>query len=143
MEVGIVEESIKRSVRKGGFPEKIVRLPFKPVFESCRSNGTSLNEVLKNLREENVLGSIDGDYIIFCTPEKSPPEKKEESATKPFDFSSINPEELKRIEKSAQEQLRNMTPEQAEEIRNMVINMSQEDKANVMKLLEQMQGSQK
>ena len=52
------EESIKHSIRKNGFPEKIVRLPFKPVYDACKNYGTNLSEVLDNLQDQQIFGKI-------------------------------------------------------------------------------------
>ena len=52
------EESIKHSIRKNGFPEKIVRLPFKPVYDACKEHGTSLSDVLDHLQDQQIFGKI-------------------------------------------------------------------------------------
>ncbi|GIT65588.1 MAG: hypothetical protein Ct9H300mP23_12150 [Nitrospinota bacterium] len=50
------EESIEHSIRKNGFPQKIVRLPFKPVYDACKNHGTNLSDVLDNLQEKQIFG---------------------------------------------------------------------------------------
>jgi hypothetical protein len=60
-----VASSIKHSIAKAGFPGKAVRLPFRPVFASCKEHGTSLGEVLEQLQEDNVFGQVKGDHIEF------------------------------------------------------------------------------
>ena len=55
-----VADSIRHSITKNGYPEKVVRLPFKPVYDSCKKNDTALADVLDQLpKEENILG-VDG-----------------------------------------------------------------------------------
>ena len=44
-----VADSIKHSISKSGYPEKVVRLPFKPVYDSCKKNDTALADVLEHL----------------------------------------------------------------------------------------------
>ena len=39
------EESIEHTIRKNGFPQKIVRLPFKAVYDACKNHGTNLSDV--------------------------------------------------------------------------------------------------
>ena len=64
------EESIKHSIRKNGFPEKIVRLPFKPVYDACKKHGTSLTDVLDKLQDEQIFGKIIGNHLEFRSREK-------------------------------------------------------------------------
>ena len=65
-----VEESIKHSIRKNGFPEKIVRLPFKPIYDACKRNGTPLIDVLDRLQKQQIFGKILGNHLEFRSREK-------------------------------------------------------------------------
>jgi len=64
-ELSGVEGSIKYCIEKNGFPEKNVRLPFKSVHESCKNHNTALKEVLANLTQQKIIGTIQGDFIEF------------------------------------------------------------------------------
>ena len=80
-----VEESIKHSIRKNGFPQKIVRLPFKPVYDACKRNGTPLAGVLDRLQEQQIFGKIIGNHLEFRSREKI--DFKPPSAESPDEFS--------------------------------------------------------
>ena len=60
-----VENSIKHCIEKNGFPKKSVRLPFKSIHESCKNHSVPLKEVLANLIECKIFGTIQGDFIEF------------------------------------------------------------------------------
>ena len=134
MEKQIVEESIKQSILKNGFPGKTVRLPFQPVFKSCKDHGKSLKLVLENLEAEKIHGVIEGDFIVFYKPGGTSEKSQTNQTESRFDFSNLNPENLLNIEATAQEQLKNLNPSQKEHIRKMVENLTEEDKAKIMKL---------
>jgi len=120
-----VAESIKHSISKAGFPGKAVRLPFRPVFASCKEHGTSLGEVLEQLREDNVFGQVKGDHIEFrATAEESrSPSPEESGAQPPKDFETLTRQAMAHI-----------TPEQLATIREQVEGMSEEEKKNLLKM---------
>ncbi len=127
MNPGPVEQSIRQSIEKNGFPAKTVRLPFKPVYQSCKQHRTSLSAVLKNLEAENIYGRIQGDHIAFRTRERLEEHVRREADTGPsaetggwFD--------------AAQDSLKNLTPEQLDQLKSQVNNMSDEEKQNLMQL---------
>ncbi len=135
-----VEESIKHSIGKKGFPDKIVRLPFKPVYDACKNRNTSLKNVLDNLREEEIFGTIHENHIEFQSREKL----KETSNL----ASGPNPEskncswmngvpDLGNLREMTQEYLSKMTPEQMAEIRKTVENLSDEEKKNLLQMFTQ------
>ena len=132
-----VEESIKHSIRKNGFPQKIVRLPFKPVYDACKRNGTPLAGVLDRLQEQQIFGKIIGNHLEFRSREKI--DFKPASAESPDEFSwaegSAN--NLKGFQEAAKDALGNMTPEQMAEARKMIENMSAEEKLNMLKMFSQ------
>ena len=137
----IVEESIKHSIRKNGFPEKIVRLPFKPVYKSCGENGASLAKVLENLKEEGILSKIEGDHILFSSPEKveTADGPKPEPAPDLSNFSWLNaissPEGMKQL---LQSNLFNLDPAKIGELRKLAESLSDDDKRNLLKMLSQL-----
>ena len=138
MENKVVEESIKRSIRKNGFPDKTVRLSFQQVFISCKKHGTSLKQVLHNLEIEKIQGTINGDYIVFREAGRISAEPQVTQPETPFDFSNLNSGDLIKMQAAAQEHLKNLTPEQKEHFREMAGNLSEEDKAKIMKLFSKM-----
>lgn len=140
MDSGVVENSIKQSIAKNGFPEKIVRLPFKPIYDCCKKNGVALKEVLKNLRGEKILGSIQGDFITFHSPDKSIPEPPETppDLEVPLGFPDSNLADMGGIRDFALRQLSTLTPEQQTDLRQMAENMSDEQKARILALFAQL-----
>ena len=140
MESGPVEESIKQSINKNGFPEKIVRLSFKPVYECCKRNGTSLNEVLANLKTEKIIGEIESNHIVFYSIEKPLPKKEPTISGQRggSDFSRLKEfANFENIQELAQEQLVNLSPAKLAEIRKMAENLSPNQKARIMELFTQ------
>ena len=136
-----VADSIKHSIHKNGFPGKVVRLPFKPVYDSCKKNGTALADVLSQLKTEDILGAMEGDFIVFRSPEKAaeaaqvrdaPPE--EESGDSSW-WSKLPG--MCDLPSMAKEAMAKMTPEQLAEIKNRVANMSDEEKQNILKMMSQ------
>ncbi|VAX28328.1 hypothetical protein MNBD_NITROSPINAE05-408 [hydrothermal vent metagenome] len=132
-----VEASIKHSISKNGFPDKIVRLPFKPVYKSCKSHDTSLTVVLKNLEAEEIFGKIEGDCIEFRSPATRNRQKEKPVADEPLDLSGLGGAPESDLMKAARQHMENMTPEQKEDIQKKVDNMSPEEKANLIKLVSQ------
>jgi hypothetical protein len=132
-----VENSIKHSINKNGFPDKIVRLPFKPVYQSCKSHDTSLTVVLKNLEAEDIFGNIEGDFIEFRSPATLNRQTEKPPAEKPIDLSGLGGAPESDLMKAARQHMENMTPEQKADIQKKVDNMSPEEKANLIKLVSQ------
>ena len=60
-----ISESIIQSIRKNGFPEKKVTLPFQAIYDSCKKNDLKLSDVLKTLAEEDIQSEIGNDKILF------------------------------------------------------------------------------
>lgn len=136
-----VEDSIKHSIRKNGFPEKVVRLPFKPVYDSCKKHDIALADVLDHLKAENILGSMEGDYIVFRSPEKAA-EAAQAAKSAPEGDSDDSSWWSKLpgmgdLPSMAQEAMAKMTPEQLAEVRQRVENMSDEEKKNILKMMSQ------
>ncbi len=133
-----VEESIIHSIRKNGFPEKIVRLPFKPVYDACKNNGTTLTDILDKLQDQQIFGKIIGNHLEFRSREKI--DFKSTSAESPAsdEFSwTKGAANLKGFQDAAKDAMGKMTPEQMTEARKMIENMSDEEKANILKMFTQ------
>jgi hypothetical protein len=135
-----VADSIKRSITKSGFPGKVVRLPFKPVYDSCKKNGTALADVLGSLKRENILGAMEGDYIVFRSPEKAA-EAVQARETAPKESSGADDSswwsKLGDLPAMAKEAMAKMTPEQLADVKNRVANMSDEEKKNILNMMSQ------
>ena len=139
-----VEESIKHSICKNGFPVKAVKLPFRPIYECCKQNSTALADVLGNLAKEDIFGKIKGDFIEFRSA--SNPEKKEgqsppdlgrlQELLKVFSAGQSGADaNLEGLQKTALEQMAKMTPGQIAELRGPLDGLSDEDKQNILKNL--------
>jgi len=138
-----VEASIKHSLEKNGFPAKVVKLPFKPVYESCKKHGTALAEVLENLKGDNIVGSMEGQHIVFRTPEKFAEHKSAAQApgADPSWMDNLGQMagmgSLGDFQSMAQEAFAKMTPSQIIEIKKRIENMSDEEKQNILGMFSQ------
>jgi hypothetical protein len=130
-ELSAVENSIKHCIEKNGFPEKSVRLPFKSIHESCKNHRVALKEVLANLIQHKIFGTIQGDFIEFRAREtlKEKPNTPNHE-NNPSKVSAPNMEDLKEM---AQSYMSKMTPDQIQEMGKTVSNMSEEERGNILK----------
>jgi len=136
-----VADSIKFSIIKNGFPGKVVRLPFKPVYDSCKKNGTALADVLEHLKGEGVLGAMAGDYIVFRSPEMAATENepaRKEASDSPEGSWWSKLSGLGDLSSMAKEAMAKLKPEQLAEIKKRVENMSDDEKKNIMKTISEM-----
>ena len=129
------EESIKHSIRKNGFPGKIVRLPFKPVYDACKNHGTNLSDVLDNLQEQQIFGKIIGNHVEFRSREKVDFKPPDPSSANDFSWIKGAASNLKGFQEAAKDAMGKMTPEQMQEIRKSIESMSDEEKQNILKKL--------
>ena len=131
------EESIKHSIRKNGFPEKIVRLPFKPVYDSCKNYGTNLSDVLDNLQNQQIFGKIIGNHVEFRSREKIDFKFPVSSTENDFSWVKGAASNLKGFQDAAKEAMEKMTPEQMKEIQKTVESMSEKEKQDILKMFSQ------
>ena len=131
------EESIEHSIRKNGFPQKIVRLPFKPVYDACKNHGTNLSDVLDNLQEQQIFGKIIGNHVEFRSREKIDFMPPESSSAEEFSWIKGAASNLKGFQEAAKDAMGKMTPEQMQEIRKSIESMSDEEKQNILKMFSQ------
>jgi len=131
------EESIKHSIRKNGFPEKIVRLPFKPVYDACKNHGTNLSDVLDNLQEQQIFGKIIGNHVEFRSREKIDFKPPDPSSANDFSWIKGAASNLKGFQEAAKDAMGKMTPEQMQENRKSIESMSDEEKQNILKMFSQ------
>jgi len=130
-ELSGVERSIKHCIEKNGFPEKSVRLPFKSIHESCKNHNTALKEVLANLTQHKIFGTIQGDFIEFRASnnlKEKPNTSNQEN--NPSKVTTPNMEDLKEM---AQSYMSKMTPDQIKELEKTVSNMNEEERKNILK----------
>ncbi len=127
------EESIKHSIRKNGFPGKIVRLPFKPVYDACKNHGTNLSDVLDNLQEQQIFGKIIGNHVEFRSREKIDFKPPDSSSANDFSWIKGAASNLKGFQEAAKDAMGKMTPEQMQEIRKSIESMSDEEKQKLQK----------
>ena len=135
-----VADSIKHSITKNGFPGKVVRLPFKPVYDSCKKNGTALADVLELLKADNILGAMAGDYIVFRSPEQAAEAVQAREAAPKEDSGADDSSwwsKLGDLPAMAKEAMAKMTPEQLAEVKKRVENMSDEEKKNILNMMSQ------
>ena len=130
-ELSAVENSIKHCIEKNGFPEKSVRLPFKSIHESCKNHRIALKEVLANLIQHKIFGTIQGDFIEFRASNnlKEKPNTSNQENNPPK-VTTPNMEDLKEM---AQSYMSKMTPDQIKELGKTVSNMSEEERGNILK----------
>lgn len=132
------EESIKHSIRKNGFPEKIVRLPFKPVYDACKKHGTSLSDVLDNLQDEQIFGKIIGNHVEFRSREKIDFKAPDEKTADSGEFSWLKgTANMKGFQDAAKDAMGKMTPEQMAEARKTIKGMSDQEKMDILKMFTQ------
>ena len=131
------EESIKHSIRKNGFPGKIVRLPFKPVYDACKNHGTNLSDVLDNLQEQQIFGKIIGNHVEFRSREKIDFKPPDPSSANDFSWIKGAASNLKGFQEAAKDAMGKMTPEQMQEIHKSIESMSDEEKQNILKMFSQ------
>ena len=104
------EKSIEHSIRKNGFPGKIVRLPFKPVYDACKNHGTNLSDVLDNLQEKQIFGKIIGNHVEFRSREKIDFKPPESSSANEFSWIKGAASNLKGFQEAAKDAMGKMTP---------------------------------
>jgi hypothetical protein len=132
------EESIKHSIRKNGFPEKIVRLPFKPVYDACKKHGTSLADVLDKLQDEQIFGKIIGNHVEFRSREKIDFKAPDENKPSSDEFSWLKgAANMEGFQNAAKDAMGKMTPEQMADARKMIEDMSDQEKMDILKMFTQ------
>ncbi len=119
-----VEENILHSIRKNGYPEKRVSLPFQPVFKACKNDEKSLSDVLAGLEEQGIKSKVEGDRILFFDKEWSQPEQPNPE----FDFDPSS-----EMMQEAMKKMKEMDPNELEKLKQQVANMSPEERDEMMK----------
>ena len=130
-ELTTIEDSIKHCIEKNGFPKKRVRLPFKAIHESCKNHGLALKEVLTNLIQHKIVGTIQGDFIEFRASDK--PQQKPTASSKNNDPANMNLPNIENLKEMAQSYMSKMNPEQMRELEKTISNMGEEERKNILK----------
>ena len=130
-ELSAVENSIKHCIEKSGFPEKSVRLPFKSIYESCKNHSTPLKEVLANLVQYKIFGTIQGDFIEFRASDNL--KEKPNASNQENNSSKVTTPNMEDLKEMAQSYMSKMTPDQIKELEKTVSNMSEEGRGNILK----------
>ena len=130
-ELSAVENSIKHCIEKNGFPEKSVRLPFKSIHESCKNHSTPLKEVLANLIQHKIFGTIQGDFIEFRARDNL--KEKPNASNQKNNSSKTGMPNMGDLKEMAQSYISKMTPDQIKELEKTVSNMSEEERENILK----------
>lgn len=118
-----VEDNIIHSIKKNGYPQKKVALPFQSIFKACKSNNVSVSDVLKNLEASNIKSKIDGDKILFFDGDIAEQEDKTESS---FGFSN-------KVVADAMKKLRELDPKELEKLKQQVKDMTPEEREAILK----------
>ena len=126
-----VENSIKHCLEKNGFPLKSVRLPFKAIHQSCKNHDIALKEVLANLVQDKIVGTVQGNFIEFRSSDKPPQEPKFSSQAN--GSSRMNLPDMENLKEMAQSYMSKMSPDQIKELGETVANMSEEERKNILK----------
>ena len=129
-ELSAVENSIKHCIEKNGFPEKSVRLPFKSIHESCKNHCIPLKEVLANLIEHKIFGTIQGDFIEFRASDNL--KEKPNASNQENNSSKTTMPNMGDLKEMAQSYMSKMTPDQIKELEKTVSNMSGEERENIL-----------
>jgi hypothetical protein len=115
-----VEESILNSIKKNGYPEKKVNLPFQAIFNACKKNDVKLSDVLNSLKEQGVMSDIGNEKILFYSDVKA------SDSDQGFDFTDST------MFKAAMEKMKGMDPNELDALKQKVMDMSPEERADLM-----------
>ena len=130
-ELSAVEDSIKHCIKKNGFPEKSVRLPFKAIHESCKNHNIALKDVLTNLIQHKIVGTVQGDFIEFRASDK--PQQKQKASNKENNSFNMHLPNMENLKEVAQSYMSKMSPEQIKELEKTVSNMGEKERNNLLK----------
>ena len=130
-ELSAVEDSIKHCIKKNGFPEKSVRLQFKAIHESCKNHNIALKDVLTNLIQHKIVGTVQGDFIEFRASDK--PQQKQKASSKENNSFNMHLPNMENLKEVAQSYMSKMSPEQIKELEKTVSNMGEEERNNLLK----------
>ncbi|MFQ5559874.1 MAG: hypothetical protein ACE5FU_04715 [Nitrospinota bacterium] len=125
-----VQKRILHTIKKNGFPEKRVSLPFTSILAACKKERCKFSDTLKGLEKDRVYYAIKDDKVLFTPVKPGAPgtENPEKGAGGPgstfenaMDFvQGMDPKKLAEIE----EKLKNMSPEERERLVKMAKELS-------------------
>ncbi len=117
-----IEDNIIYSIKKNGYPQKKVALPFQSIFKVCKSNDVLISDVLHKLEEQDIKSRIEGDKILFFSEEMA----EEPKEKPPFDMSN-------KMVADAMKKLQEMDPGELEKIKKQVEEMTPEERNALLK----------
>ena len=130
-----IEDSIKHCIKKSGFPDKNVRLPFKAIHDSCKNHGSTLKTVLANLAQDKIIGTVQGNFIEFSSANKPRPKPKA------FNEENHSPQtglpNMEKFKEMAQGYMSKMNPDQIKNLKDTIENMDEEERNNIIKKFSQ------
>jgi hypothetical protein len=103
---------IKTNLTNNGFPDKKVAFNLEKLYELAEQKGESLNKILDEFAEENILHEKTQDKIVFYRAEQS--------------------SDMEAKLKQAKAMMEQMDPKELEQMRNMFMQMSDEEKNKIM-----------
>jgi hypothetical protein len=90
-----------------------------------------LKEVLANLIQHKIIGTIQGDFIEFRASDNS--QKKRAPSNHANDSPGEIPPNMGDLKEMAQSYMSKMTPDQIKELEKTISNMSEEERKNILK----------
>ena len=96
-----------------------------------KNHDIGLKEVLTNLVQYKIIGTILGDFIEFRASDK--PKQKAQVPSKENKEPNINMPTMENLKEMAQSYMSKMSPEQIKELGNTVSNMGEEERNKILK----------
>jgi hypothetical protein len=94
-----------------------------------------LSEVLSRLEQEDIIGEIKGDFILFRAPNKRVDSEVSKNKPPANDFQDTQGfPDLAKLSAIGQDYLSKLNPEQINQFRQMMENLSEEEKLKIMEL---------
>ena len=103
-----------------------------------------MREILNRLAQEDIIGEIQGDYILFRAPSKriEPEDSHDKTPVKPFQNLQDIPD-LSKISDLGHDYLSKLSPEQINQFRQMMESLSEEEKIKIMEIAKDFQNMNK
>lgn len=102
--------SLKKNLKRNGFPHKKVAFNIEVIYEKCEQLGFSFNSLIPKLKEDNINVQIETERIVFGQNIEN---TREDLFSKAQDMmSKMSPEELQNIQMT----LENMSDDQKEKM---------------------------
>ena len=129
-------ETIVSNLQKNGFPSKKVSFPKASLESFIRKQDYELEDVLGEMRQDDIFSVIKGEKVIFSSEEMT--QEKEAFDFSNMDLSALKNMDPKTLKERADEMMKNLPPEELEKYRKMFENMSAEEKSKLFDQARQM-----